>query len=118
MTWDNKQRRLNNAIQYSQVAGSIMWSDGQPVIKWEPLAQLLTEESWYDFDKMTQKQASSQSWEDVINELKQRGNWIDTSWTNPGSPNFIPPEQRSWAAKAVSTISWQAKISAEELIAE
>lgn len=118
MTGDNKQRRKENAIRYSQVWGSIIGSDGQPVVKWEPLAELLTEEFGYDFDRMTQKQASTQSGKDIVSELKNERNGIDTSGSNPASPNFIPPEQRSGATKPVSTISGQAGTTPGDILAE
>lgn len=117
MIWDNKQRRKDNASLYVQTWGSIMWEDWKPVLKWVPLAELITEEYGYDFDKMTQAQSTSKSWEDILNDLLKEQSWISMDATNPASPDFIPPEQRSGAAKRVATPSWQAATAPEDLIA-
>lgn len=118
MTWNNKIKRKENALRYAQVVSGITWADGKPVIKWEPLAELITQEFTFDFDRMTQDSAINQSWEDIINELDMEDSWLSTNGNNPMSPDYIPPNQRSGASREVPTMSGQAKIWAEDIIAE
>jgi len=118
MIWDNKQRRKDNASMYAKVAWNIVGEDGKPVIKGKPLWELLTEEWWYDFEKMSQSDQASKSWEERLDELDKMDGGISTDITNPASPEFVPPEQRSGATQQVSWISWQAKLSANDIIAE
>jgi len=118
MIGDNKQRRKENATLYASTTWNIMGEDGKPVIKGKPLWELITEEFGYDFEKMSQSDATSQTWEERLNELDKMDGWISTDATNPASPDFVPPEQRSGAKQQVSWISWQAKLSANDIIAD
>jgi len=118
MLGNNKQRRLDNASLYAKTVWNIADETGKPVIKWNALAELLTEEFGYDFDKMSQNDGVSKSGEDVLNEIDKLDNWVSMDSTNPASPDFIPPEQRSGAKQQVAWISWQAKLTADEIIAD
>lgn len=101
MLWNNKQRKRDNVIQYSQLVWGITWDDAKPVIKWPQIAKLLTEEFGYDFEKLTEASGTFKSPKDILSEFKKQNQW--TKWTMQDE-NFIPPSQRG-RDKQVQTLS-------------
>lgn len=104
--WINSEKEKVKILEYAQVAWNITWEDWAPVIKWDKLVEELSRRMWVDFEKLTQSKEAYKSPEWILKELKNMDNGMTNDTTDPTNPNFIPPEQRSWAVKSVPTIWW------------
>lgn len=113
MTANNKQKRRNDVLQYAQVVAPFVWEDGKPVIKWDEMVKLITEEFDYDFDKLTQQNVTSQSAKSILDWIDQQDQWMSTNPKHPSSPDFIQPDQRSWVQQNIPKLSWQASQPAD-----
>ena len=102
--WINSEREKIRILEFSQIAWNIVWEDGKPIIKPERLVEELSRRFGVDFEKLTQQSETYQNPEDILKEVDQQMDWIQPWWTS--DPEYIPPEQRSWAMTAVPKIWW------------
>ena len=102
LTWENKSRARQEALAFDQIIGNIVWDDGKPVVSWKRRLELLADIYEVDYEKLTSRVASEQSPEDIMREMQNNIQWVSNDTLNPSNPDYIPPEQRSWATKMLS----------------
>lgn len=102
--WISTERDKASILEFAQVAWNIMWEDGKPVIKPAPLVKAIANKYWVNYEELTQVNVTHKSPEDILKEAEMEMNGESTDVTNPSNPEYIPPEQRSWATKSVPTI--------------
>ena len=93
--WVTEEREKKRAMETVQLLSWLIKSDGTPAYPWENLWRYIAERLGVDNDEL-----SGKTWVDaekIIAEIDNAGRWVSTSASDPTSPNFIPPEQRSWA---------------------
>lgn len=108
MLWDSDQRKKDNLANFMQLTWNITDESWRPVVKWVQLVKLASQEYWYDYEKLTEEVTDVQSSANIVNKI-----FNEEQISVNNDPNYIPPEQRSWANMQVPTISWQAKIPYE-----
>lgn len=107
--WISNERNKQNFLWFMQIAWNLVWSDGKPVFPATKLAEELARQWWVDYEKLTEQSASFKSPEDLLREANNRYAWVTNDSASPSSPDYIPPEQRSWSKQLVPTIgslSW------------
>jgi hypothetical protein len=105
MIGNNKQRRREDIIQYSQLVWNLTSDDWVRVVKGAQLAKLLTEEFDYDYEKLTEQNEVSKTAEQSLKDLDLDINWAKGTAEDP---NYVPPEQRN-LQQQVPTLSWVQK---------
>ena len=104
------ERDKANLLEFAQVAGNIIWADGQPVVKWDKLVKQMSTTFWLNYDELTSSTPQQQSPESILDDMDSEEGGTSTNPNDPNNPNFIPPNQRSGAANAVPTISGKASL--------
>ena len=113
--WVTEERDKAKWLEAAQILWGIIWADGQPVFPWEKIWEMLSDLLWIDFLKLSWASNANKSWEQLLQEFNNSSQWISNDATNPNNPNFIPPEQRSWATTSTK-VSGQANIKDSDVL--
>ena len=105
--WISTERDKQDFLNWVQIAWNLIWEDWKPVFNQSKIWQKLAEKWNISYDELTQKWTVNKTPEDIVKELENNSNWIPNDSTSPMSPDFIPPEQRSWAKLNIPTLWWQ-----------
>ena len=105
--WISSEKDKQNFLTWVQVAWNLIWQDWKPVFPQEQIGKKLAEMWHLPFEELTQKWQINQTPEDIIKWVENENNWVVNDATSHMSPDFIPPEQRSWAKLNIPTLSWQ-----------
>jgi hypothetical protein len=105
--WISTERDKQDFLNWVQIAWNLIWEDWKPVFNQSKIWQKLAEKWNVSYDELTQKWTINKTPEDIVKELENNNNWIPNDSTSPMSPDFIPPEQRSWAKLNIPTLWWQ-----------
>jgi len=112
--WSSEERNKQNFLEFVQVMAPIAWADWKPVIKWEKIVEQWADIWWFDLDKLTSSVSAEKSADQLVSDAMKENRWVSTDSTEPTSPDYIPPEQRSWAA--AKWLSWSAKIKDSDIL--
>lgn len=102
---NTKDLNKRRALELDNIIGNIVWADGKPVIAWEKRVERLCEVFEVDYEKLTAAVDAQKKPEDILKELQNDVKGVPNDTTNPANPDFIPPEQRSWATKMMWWLS-------------
>jgi len=102
LLWNTSENNKQRALEVDQLLWNIMWADWRPVVSGENRVQRLCDVFEIDYEELTSSVASEKRPEDILKELQNEDRWVPNDATNPQNPDFIPPEQRSWASKMLS----------------
>jgi len=102
--WVSTERDKKVALEFIQVVGNMMGEDGKPIISNEKTVAWISRKFGINFEDITGKGESNKTPEQIMRELEAQTKWESVDPTNPASPDFIPPAQRSGATKNVATI--------------
>lgn len=105
--WISNEKEKQNFLNWVQIAWNLLWDDWKPIFPKEQIGKKLTEMWNLSYEELTQKSEINKNPEDIIKSIKNNNNGIVNDSTSPMSPDFIPPEQRSWAKLSVPVLSWQ-----------
>lgn len=93
--WASSEREKARILEFSQIAPSFIWTDWKPLINMEKLVKQIAYKLWLDYEELSSSSVDAKSGEDEIKELEMMEWWVQPWWEL--DPNYIPPEQRSWA---------------------
>jgi len=105
MLWNNKARKRQEAIEYTQLVWNMAEQDWTKPVKATQLAKLITDQFNYDFEKLTEESVAWKTANSILKDFNQQSAW--TKWTE-ADPSFVPPAQRA-QQPSVPTLSWAQK---------
>ena len=105
MLGNNKARRREEAIRYTQLVWNMAEQDWTRPVKATQLAKLITDQFNYDFEKLTEQSNSGKTAGNILKDFNQQSAW--TKWTE-ADPSFVPAAQRA-QQQGVPTLSWIAE---------
>jgi hypothetical protein len=92
MLGHNKERRRQDAIQYTQLVWNMAEADWTRPVKATQLAKLITDQFDYDFEKLTEQTDTGKTAKSILKDFNLQSEW--TKWTE-ADPNYVPPAQRN-----------------------
>lgn len=93
--WTSSERTKARMLEYAQIASAFTREDGKPVINQEKLAEKLSKMFDIDYEELSSSSVVNKTWEELIWEIDMLNKGMEPwGFTDP---NYIPPEQRSWA---------------------
>lgn len=107
--WISSERDKQEFLSFIQIAWNLVWEDWKPVFNQSKIWEKLCDKWWVSFEDLTSSSNIYKSPEDLLKEVENSNEWVPNDATSPMSPDFIPPEQRSWAKLNIPTLSWQAQ---------
>lgn len=102
--WISTEREKTKLLEYAQVVWNMIWLDWKPIINPSKLAEKITSKFWLPFDELSEQQQVYKSPNDMLKEVDNEDDWISNDSNNQLSPDYIPPEQRSWNTTNVPLI--------------
>lgn len=104
--WVSTDKDKNKFLEFAQTLWNIVWKDWKQIINPEKIVEIWAKLFWYNFDELTEKEEWYMNATDILDNIDKEDDWISTSPSDVNSPDYIPPEQRSWNTKAIPTIWW------------
>ena len=81
-------------------------SDPNKILDYNKVVKSLAPDYWIDPDDFISNWTQTKNPEEIMRKLKGKLKWESTDPLDPNNPNWIKPEQMSWAKRNVPVIWW------------
>jgi len=103
---DSTEKEKENYLNFFQIFWNLIDENQKPIMNRNNMVTIAWQKLWVDVDYLLEKEMSSKSGEDIINEIIQWNNWQGEIWNQSNNPNAIPVENRANNAGWVNVLGW------------